>query len=306
MEPSTTNIVICRANEYMLSAGIPLAQGSYDTIVILCQDCKSKSIFVAKYVFTPNPSMLNDYYKYLRELFNHEAFVLKKIKNDMIVKIKDYGPGILYNKFDKEDKYADSNLWFIESVITEFDSNCRQTLYDLIHNNTNLSVDMKLNLFKNILIAESELIKIGILHCDLKLCNILVYSDCQSIKLIDFGAAIIGSNTSPMILRKDMRNTVYRAPEILNNQFNYSESSEVFALGVIMFQLLFGKDPFFLAEPGDSFYACIFKRNFDELLMKHEIGANSIANATKELLMSMLQYNPTDRPSVAEILSHFQ
>lgn len=84
---------------------------------------------------------------------------------------------------------------------------------------------------------------IGIIHRDIKPENIMLKSkNCLEIKLIDYGLAEFRND--PEILFKKSGTPGYCAPEVLLGK-HYDTKSDIFSLGVIMYQILCGCSPFF-------------------------------------------------------------
>ena len=82
--------------------------------------------------------------------------------------------------------------------------------------------------------------KDNILHRDLKPSNILLHNDV--IKLADFG--FCKSLSSENDLTKTMVGSpIYMAPEILFGK-DYGTKAEIWSLGCVLFELLFGECPF--------------------------------------------------------------
>ncbi|MBI5073010.1 protein kinase, partial [Candidatus Woesearchaeota archaeon] len=81
----------------------------------------------------------------------------------------------------------------------------------------------------------------GMLHNDLKPRNILV--DKDDIVLIDFAAA------SPLSARQDRMLTVqYTAPERLTSELSIDGRADVFSIGVVLYQLATGRQPYPVPE----------------------------------------------------------
>jgi tRNA A-37 threonylcarbamoyl transferase component Bud32/uncharacterized RDD family membrane protein YckC len=80
----------------------------------------------------------------------------------------------------------------------------------------------------------------GIVHGDVKPANLLLTSE-QDIKLSDFGLSSLPSNEKPGVVSGT---PAYLAPEVLDG--TVSTQSDMYALGVTLFELVFGRLPFAL------------------------------------------------------------
>lgn len=129
-----------------------------------------------------------------------------------------------------------------------------------------------------------------IAHRDIKPANILVSSDLQEIKLIDFGLAKqLDDLKSPQDLYTSIINAsmltptgtrLYKAPEIRNSDI-YNEKVDIWALGIIMTEMIAGK------------------RNRNPKKMEFLLSPEGY-----NLLTKLLEKNPTKRYSAIETLSH--
>lgn len=114
-------------------------------------------------------------------------------------------------------------------------------------NKYNLNVEQRLELFREVCRAVDFAHRNLIVHRDLKPSNILVTDDCKP-KLLDFGISKIlltdlnseGSNT---ITKLGVMTPGYASPEQLQGQ-SVSTATDVYSLGVILFELLSGHRPF--------------------------------------------------------------
>ncbi len=98
---------------------------------------------------------------------------------------------------------------------------------------------------KQLLTALKHLKRCRILHADIKPDNILVDEAMSKVLLCDFGSA--ASLDSPCEVTEYLASRYYRAPEVIVG-LEYSEASDMWAAGTVLYELFTGKILF----PGDS------------------------------------------------------
>lgn len=135
----------------------------------------------------------------------------------------------LYDVIEEEDKVY---------LIMEYVEGT--SLREILQGSHYLDFQVALGIFIQVALAVEFAHNHGILHLDIKPENILV-SKTGVVKLTDFGIARFV--TEPEEAGKIMGSTHYLAPESLKGR--YSISSDVFALGVILYEMLAGQNPFF-------------------------------------------------------------
>jgi len=123
----------------------------------------------------------------------------------------------------------------------------------------------------------------GIVHRDLKPENMLVAADGH-IKISDFGSATAGTE------KHDSKMTFvgtaeYVSPEVLNNQ-SASESSDLWALGCVIYQLLAGHPPF----RGDTDYII-----FEKILARTFTFSQDFTQHARDLVDRLLVLEPSQR-----------
>jgi len=132
-----------------------------------------------------------------------------------------------------------------------------------------------------------------VVHRDLKLENLLL-DTADTVKLIDFGFATqVASKTSR--LRAFCGTPSYMAPEIVRGESYSGFSTDVWALGVILFAMLTGTLPF-TGRSEVQLYAKIRRGAY--------IIPEFLSDAPKRLLKGLLRLEATSRPSAMALHKH--
>ncbi|CAD8119601.1 unnamed protein product [Paramecium sonneborni] len=136
----------------------------------------------------------------------------------------------------------------------------------------------------------------NIVHCDLKLENIMLTSpNSKQIKIIDFGV----SNYAGKLKQIDsvIGTLSYLAPEVLSSTYKYIQTSQdVWAVGCIIYGLVFGRLPFDGVNPSET-YRNIIQCNY----------SYPKKNITKDLINLFSQIfinNPKERFNIFDIQNH--
>ncbi len=122
--------------------------------------------------------------------------------------------------------------------------------------------------------------------------NILIAAD-GTIKLCDFGFARAMSNNT-FVLRSIKGTPLYMAPELVQ-ELPYTHAVDLWSVGVILFELVTGKPPFYTT----SIYALI-----KQIINDQPSYPSSISPAFKALLKGLLEKDPRRRLDWPELLHH--
>ena len=220
----------------------------------------------------------------------HENGVgLDVIYNEIAIHEKIIHPNIvrMYNHFEQ-----DQNIYcFLEYIEGE-------TLYSKIKSNPDgLNEREAFKIFSQIIKAIKFLHNNKIIHRDIKLENFLIKKDINNkeiIKLCDFGWSV--QLTDEMPKRVTTCGTYeYMSPELINEE-PYDYCIDIWALGVLLYELLHGRTPFSSSSDNNDFEE-IFKN-----VMKNNFKIKeSVSNNCKKLIMKFLKKNPEERININDV-----
>jgi serine/threonine protein kinase len=233
----------------------------------------------------------NNVYKYIHEIteFKHETHIHKEVSPHLNI-VRYHG--------DTEDN----------AIIMEYTDlgNLRKWL-----DNITITEDLVRYIIQDIGNALKHCHSLGYIHRDVKSDNILVFSGGKRFKLCDFGLACHTSDRFRM--GRMSGSPAFMAPELYINT-HVSPKNDVWSLGCVMFELICGErlcmsnDRVILRE-----YAAL--ERFDQEKFTRFMSGN-IATRVKDiigrtcseecidLLCAMLEYDPSKRPSITEVLDH--
>jgi serine/threonine protein kinase len=147
-----------------------------------------------------------------------------------------------------------------------------------------------------------------VVHCDLKLENFLYDEKTGIIKVIDFGQSFLFSNRHTY-LRGICGTKRYVAPEVLMKEREGWDpyKCDVYAMGVVLYALVYGKMPF-PDRDGKEYYSRLI---FSSPVHKHEVRPDlkfpqsEVGSAElRHLFEKLLSLFPEERPSLEQIQSH--
>ncbi len=141
----------------------------------------------------------------------------------------------------------------------------------------------------------------GIVHRDLKPENVLFADDAserECVRIVDFGLAkLTGREQADITKTGEIFGTpMYMSPEQLRGSRSVTASTDLYAVGVMMYELLEGRAPFHGSTP-------------IEIAMKHLVEpappvTTDCPPALRDLVASLLQKDPADRPPGAVALAN--
>ncbi|KAK8845896.1 hypothetical protein M9Y10_020824 [Tritrichomonas musculus] len=264
-----------------------LGEGSFGTVYI-AENIKDHQLYAAKVINTNTGFDGREQMVFLRE-----SLLLHKLDHPSIVKFK----GINLKSFDDEMKLQ-------PTIITEYlahgslKENLDKEKISLADSNWNAT--KKYVTLLGITDGMRYLHRRGIVHRDLKPENILMDSNFYP-RICDFGLSRCFSeslrNSMQLTMSGQIGTPLYMAPEILRGEEKYGSAVDVYAFGIIAYEIVTGKVPYY--ELGENISPF-------NLVMKVMSGyrptfSEDAPEKMRELIEKCWSENPCDRPSFDEI-----
>lgn len=150
------------------------------------------------------------------------------------------------------------------------------------------AVDLSRHICEALAIAHEQ----GIIHRDLKPENVIL-TTTSTVKLMDFGLARIVGKTRMTQQGTFMGTISYLAPEIILGQ-DASAQSDLYALGVMLYELAAGRPPF---EGADL--TAVISQHLHAPVVPPSAYNEQISPALDHLIVHLLNKRPEDRPESA-------
>nr|XP_033782686.1 NUAK family SNF1-like kinase 1 [Geotrypetes seraphini] len=202
-----------------------------------------------------------------------EIEITALLKHDHIVQI--------YEVFENKDKII---------IVMEYASNGE--LYDYVNKRQRIVENEARRFFRQIVSAVHYCHKKGVVHRDLKLENILL-DENLNVKLADFGLSNVFQKNQ--FLETYCGSPLYAAPEIINGLPYQGPEVDCWALGVLLYALVYGAMPF-----DNSSY-----KTLSEQISSGEYRKSPHLSGACGLIDWMLTVNTKGRATVEDIANHW-
>ncbi|KAI8918727.1 hypothetical protein BC831DRAFT_482662 [Entophlyctis helioformis] len=161
-------------------------------------------------------------------------------------------------------------------------------LFECIDAHTRFPEHTARKIFAQIALVVDFMNSQGFVHRDLKDENIVIDADYK-IKLIDFGSASCIPSNPDKYFTKFNGTAHFASPEIANGNAYRGPEAEVWALGVLLYTIVFGENPF---------------QNRTEIIKGQYHYPSKISADLRDLLDSMLCYDMTKRANINQVVNH--
>ncbi|KAL4226645.1 NUAK SNF1-like kinase 1 [Mactra antiquata] len=243
-----------------------LGEGTYGKVKLAVERSSGKQ-FAIKYI---RKSKIHDEHDLNR--IRREIKIMSSLNHPHIIKVNEV--------FENKDK-----------IILVMECADGGELYDYINNNNLTEKDAR-RIFRQIVSAIQYCHRLGIVHRDLKLENILLDRD-NNAKIADFGLSNYYNYSDK--LKTFCGSPLYASPEIVSGQPYYGPEVDCWSLGVVLYTLVYGTMPF------DG-------SNFKRLRTQITTGDYYEPDKPSEsagLIRHLLTVNPAKRANIGDILCHW-
>jgi len=169
-------------------------------------------------------------------------------------------------------------------------------LYEALINEGPFSEEKTYEIFRQVVDAVIYLHRNGIAHRDIKLENILWTEASKQLKLTDFGLAKSVVLDDVEFMSTPCGTPSYVAPEIIKGE-HYTQSVDLWALGVVLYLLLFCKYPF----TGDSLSEIYSNIESGKVSFPPEIDVGS---DVRDLICNLLKEDTLSRYTLEQVIRH--
>jgi len=220
---------------------------------------------------------LSDYQE-ARDRFEREAQAVAKLRHENILEIFDYSAK------------ADSESY----IVTEFIDG--QTLKQFVTDRPIAYPEVGAMVMLQVARALAHAHAVGILHRDIKPENIMIRSD-GVVKLMDFGISHMVDLERLTVTGQLLGSPAYMAPEHVEGR-PLDFRTDVFAVGIVLYQLTVGKLPFEGKNPHE-----VLKRIAECKFVDPRIANPRIGNRLGKIILRAMAAAPNDRyPAIGEMV----
>lgn len=193
--------------------------------------------------------------------FDNELNSLKRLNHDNIVKLVSNG------ECQKGAASGEGQIGDLRFVAMEYIDGVE--LIEFLMCKGELRESIARHIFKKLASGLKHIHDNGLVHRDIKSDNVMISDFCNP-KIVDFGfAAEENAEDRTGFFTEKVGTPAYMAPEIHAGAPYKGAEVDIFALGVILFQMVMGRPPFAEATDGDLLYKCIKFNRHNIFWRKH-------------------------------------
>lgn len=253
-----------------------LGQGTYGSVYLINTPSGPQAIKV----------ITNDLLEGIKSL--REIDIMSKIRHENLVR----ATGILVSSMGGNTGTSKATVGIIMPL-------AKGNLYNIL-TDPSFTILERIKVLYQITLGTKQLHKSGYLHLDLKPLNILMFEG-KNAKITDFGISMLMEKNNEVYYPSELVTISHRPIDVLNGNKKYSPATDIWSLGMIFLEVLsYGKTIF------PSYDRKVVKTYIETFLNKFVIDKTLDTlgiTVDKELIKSMLSFDPLDRPTIEEVLT---
>ncbi|MCE9635250.1 MAG: protein kinase [Planctomycetes bacterium] len=169
-----------------------------------------------------------------------------------------------------------------------------QTLRDLIREMGKVPEELARTVARQVAAGLDAIHKSGITHRDLKPENVILTKD-HHVKLMDLGVAKVREESIRLSLTGQFLGSVhYAAPEQFRAPETVDARADIYALGVLLHEMLAGSNPFFHDD-----LRVVLRKSLSEVPRRLALVVPDLAPVLDQLAATLVEKNPADRIQTA-------
>lgn len=227
-------------------------------------------------------------YKQGVSLIQKEDMILKHLNNQYP---KHKGIVTRYGMF--EDREKNLNLVLNCTSSHDFSKSHYVTLQKYLIDKKKISEMKSLKTLLKILTIVKDVHKAGVVHRDLKLGNLVMNTQTRDIVLTNFWLGEILKEDEFILEQRG--SPAYISPEVISGKKYLAKPSDVWAIGVIFYTMLYGQFPFYDSRPKELF------RKIKAGTFTFPLG--NVTESSKTIIKRVLSVDPITRPTVDELIT---
>ncbi|PZV99835.1 serine/threonine-protein kinase [Metamycoplasma auris] len=202
--------------------------------------------------------------------FKNECNLLKKINSENVIRMIGY--------FFKDDELYYAMEFFEFGTLRDLIKKQRLSFLDIV------GIAIK------ICIGLRDIHNLNIIHRDLKPSNILVDLNKSILKIIDFGISINEVDYKVENSNKVIGSIHYLAPELILQSSRITKQVDIYAFGIILFEMICGHPPFYSND-----YKEIMLNQINKNIPKLSNLDNKLLNQLQNIIDKCTKKNPLER-----------